>query len=107
MQEDWDVCVAHMELIGQTIGEVIAQGVASGEFEVEDLEVAALCACTAMMRFFHPQMIAQCAEKAGPDHRPDDRFRHRRPVAARRALIELSRADVFVWLTSLSFRGDA
>ncbi|WP_298271608.1 TetR/AcrR family transcriptional regulator [uncultured Bradyrhizobium sp.] len=66
MQEDWDVCVAHMELIGQTIGEVIAQGVASGEFEVEDLEVAALCACTAMMRFFHPQMIAQCAEKAGP-----------------------------------------
>ena len=40
MQEDWDVCVAHMELIGQTIGEVIAQGVASGEFEVEDLEDA-------------------------------------------------------------------
>lgn len=66
MQEDWDVCVAHMELIGQTIGEVIAQGVASGEFEVEDIEVAALCACTAMMRFFHPQMIAQCAEKPGP-----------------------------------------
>lgn len=66
MQEDWEVCVAHMELIGQTIGEVIAQGVASGEFEVEDLEVAALCACTAMMRFFHPQMIAQCAEKPGP-----------------------------------------
>jgi len=66
MQEDWDVCVAHMELIGQTIGEVIGQGVASGEFEVEDIEVAALCACTAMMRFFHPQMIAQCAEKPGP-----------------------------------------
>lgn len=66
MQEDWDVCVAHMELIGQTIGEVIAQGVASGEFEVADLEVAALCAGTAMMRFFHPQMIAQCATKPGP-----------------------------------------
>ena len=66
MQEDWEVCVAHMELIGQIIGEVIAQGVASGEFEVEDLEVAALCACTAMMRFFHPQMIAQGATKPGP-----------------------------------------
>ncbi|MGY3447457.1 TetR/AcrR family transcriptional regulator [Bradyrhizobium sp. USDA 4473] len=66
MQEDWDVCVAHMQLIGQIIGEVIAQGVASGEFEVGDLEVAALCACTAMMRFFHPQMIAQCATKPGP-----------------------------------------
>ena len=25
-----------------------------------------MCACTAMMRFFHPQMIAQCANKPGP-----------------------------------------
>ena len=55
-----------LQSVGQIIGEVIAQGVASGEFEVEDLEVAALCACTAMMRFFHPQMIAQCATKPGP-----------------------------------------
>ena len=38
----------------------------SANTEVEDLEVAALCACTAMMRFFHPQMIAQCATKPGP-----------------------------------------
>jgi len=66
MQEDWEVCTAHMELIGATIGEVIAQGAASGEFEVRDLQLAALCACTAMMRFFHPQMIAQCANKPGP-----------------------------------------
>ena len=48
------------------IGEVIAQGVASGEFEAPDLRLAAMCACTAMMRFFHPQMIAQCANKPGP-----------------------------------------
>ncbi|MFB9268649.1 TetR family transcriptional regulator [Bradyrhizobium erythrophlei] len=66
MQEDWHVCVAHMELVTGTIGEVIAQGVASGEFEVKDLQTASLCACTAMMRFFHPQMIAQCATKPGP-----------------------------------------
>jgi hypothetical protein len=25
-----------------------------------------MCVCTAMMRFFHPQMIAQTAEKPGP-----------------------------------------
>jgi len=56
----------HMELITATIGEVIAQGAASGEFEVADLQVTAMCACTAMMRFFHPQMIAQCATKPGP-----------------------------------------
>ena len=66
MEESWDVCVAHMELIASTIGEVIAQGVASGEFHVTDVPLAAHCACTAMMRFFHPQMIAQCATKPGP-----------------------------------------
>src|SRR4051794_11792935 len=66
MEEDWDVCVTHMEQITGTIGSVIAEGAASGEFEVADLQVAALCACTGMMRFFHPQMIAQCANKPGP-----------------------------------------
>ena len=66
MEEDWDVCVAHMELIAATIGEVIGQGAASGEFEVVDLKLASMCACSAMIRFFHPQMIAQCATKPGP-----------------------------------------
>src|SRR5882724_5042604 len=66
MEEDWDVCVAHMQLITETIGSVIAQGAASGEFEVKDIPLAAMCACTGMIRFFHPQMIAQCATKPGP-----------------------------------------
>jgi AcrR family transcriptional regulator len=66
MEEDWGVCVAHMELITRTIGNVIAQGAAAGEFEVADLQVAALCSCSAMIRFFHPQMIAQTANKPGP-----------------------------------------
>ena len=66
MQEDWEVCVTHMECIAGVIGQMIAQGAASGEFEVPDLQLASLCACTAMMRFFHPQMIAQCATKPGP-----------------------------------------
>ena len=66
MEESWDVCVAHMECITEIIGAVIAQGVASGEFEAPDVPLAAMCACTGMMRFFHPQMIAQCANKPGP-----------------------------------------
>ena len=66
MEEDWEVCNAHIMLITRTMGSVIAQGVASGEFEVADLEQAALCCCTGMLRFFHPQMIAQCAHKPGP-----------------------------------------
>jgi AcrR family transcriptional regulator len=66
MEEDWGVCVNHMQLVTEIIGSVIAQGAASGEFEVADLQTAAMCTCTGMMRFFHPQMIAQCATKPGP-----------------------------------------
>ena len=66
MEESWEVCVAHMQRITETIGAVIAEGVASGEFEVPDVPQAAMCACTAMMRYFHPQMIAQSANKPGP-----------------------------------------
>ncbi len=66
MQESWQVCVAHMEQITGTIAEVIASGAASGEFEAPDVPLAAMCSCSAMMRFFHPQMIAQCVDKPGP-----------------------------------------
>jgi len=66
MEESWEVCVAHMEMIARMIGEVIGQGVASREFEVADVPLAAICACSAMIRFFHPQMIAQCENKPGP-----------------------------------------
>src|SRR4051812_38880653 len=41
MEEDWDVCVANMECITGVIGEVIAQGAASGEFHAPDVPLAA------------------------------------------------------------------
>lgn len=66
MVESWDVCVCHMELITRTIAEVIAQGVAASEFHAPDVPLAAMCSCSAMIRFFHPQMIAQCVDKPGP-----------------------------------------
>jgi AcrR family transcriptional regulator len=66
MEESWEVCEAHMMLITEMIGRVIGQGMASGEFRTADLPLTAMCSTTAMMRFFHPQMIAQCATKPGP-----------------------------------------
>jgi AcrR family transcriptional regulator len=66
MEESWEVCVAHMERLTETIGAVIAEGTASGEFAVADVPLAAICTCTAMIRFFHPQMIAQSINKPGP-----------------------------------------
>jgi len=66
MEESWDVCEAHMVRIKGSIGEVIADGVAAGEFDVADVTLAANCVCMGMVGFFHPQMIAQCADKPGP-----------------------------------------
>ena len=66
MEESWDVCVAHMKRVTETIGAVIARGAASGEFEVADVAQAAMCTCHAMIGFFHPQMIAQAQVKSKP-----------------------------------------
>jgi len=66
MEESWDVCEAHMQYLVGTIAAVIAEGAASGEFDAPDVALAAICTCTAMNAFFHPQMIAQCADKPGP-----------------------------------------
>jgi AcrR family transcriptional regulator len=66
MEESWEVCLAHMHRLTETIGAVIAEGTASGEFEAPDVALAAMCTCTAMMRYFHPQMIAQAVNKPGP-----------------------------------------
>jgi len=66
MEENWDVCQLHVECIIGLIGAVIADGVASGEFHVTDVQEAALCTSTAMIRFFHPQLIAECADKPSP-----------------------------------------
>lgn len=66
MGENWDVCRLHVECIRATIGAVIADGVAAGEFQVADVDAAALCACAAMVKFFHPLLIAESAGKPGP-----------------------------------------
>jgi len=48
MEENWDVCKAHIDCI---IG-ITRSVIADGEFYTSDVGVAALCTCTAMMRFF-------------------------------------------------------
>ena len=65
MEECWEVCEAHILQITLYIAQVIGDGAAAGLFQVADVEVAAKCACAAMLRFFHPQMIAQFNHKPG------------------------------------------
>ena len=63
LEENWDICDAHMARLGEVVGGVVAEGVAAGEFNPCDVELTARCVCISMCRFFHPQMIAQCAKK--------------------------------------------
>jgi AcrR family transcriptional regulator len=66
MEEDWQVCTAHFERIIGIIAKVIDDGAKQGVFVAPDVALSAMSATTAMMRFFHPQMIAQCVNKPGP-----------------------------------------
>lgn len=66
MEENWDVCRTHLDCITGIVAKVIADGVATGEFQVSDTGLAAACTVTGMIRFFHPQLIAQCADKPIP-----------------------------------------
>jgi AcrR family transcriptional regulator len=74
MEESWEVCVAHMQTVVESIAGVIAQGVASGEFETTDVPLAAMCTCQAMVGYFHPQMIAQAMNKPGKPHAEIDQM---------------------------------
>ncbi len=66
MEEDWQVCNAHIERITGTIGKVIDDGARQGVFHAPDVALAGMLTATAMSRFFHPQMIAQSENKPGP-----------------------------------------
>lgn len=66
MEESWHVCEAHILNLTAVIAGLIAEGMQSGEFRRQDVELAAGCVITAMVRFFNPQLIAQCAQKPGP-----------------------------------------
>jgi hypothetical protein len=63
MEENWNVCQKHIDCLIGVTADVIGDGVASGEFHTPDIGGAALCVLTAMLRFFHPQFIAEFADK--------------------------------------------
>jgi len=66
MVESWPVIRGHVERMLALFERLMAEGKASGEFTLDDPRSAALCAKTAILRFLHPQLIAQCADEPGP-----------------------------------------
>ena len=66
MTESWEVVSSHIERVDAIYRRIIADGVAKGEFAVDDVDVATRCAHVAMVRFCHPGLIVQCADQPGP-----------------------------------------
>ena len=66
MSESWNVCRHHVDRITAVLERVIVDGVARGEFAVEDPAVAARCVHTAIVRFCHPVLVVQCPEDFVP-----------------------------------------
>ncbi|MEA1831513.1 TetR family transcriptional regulator [Methylobacterium durans] len=66
MAESWEVIRAHIDRVEDLLAALVADGVHGGEFRVADPRAAARCVQTAIVRFCHPALIAQCAEREQP-----------------------------------------
>ncbi len=68
LDESWSIVQGHILRLHEMMARIIADGVAAGDFAVEDPLVASRCIHAGLIKFCHPQMIAQCAAgDPGPD----------------------------------------
>lgn len=57
IEENWAVIEAHKERLRRIVAEIIADGVATGEFEAADVDAAAQCFQAATISCCHPMII--------------------------------------------------
>ncbi|OWV81350.1 TetR family transcriptional regulator [Rhizobium sp. R634] len=63
IERDWHVIEKHIDRVHDLIAEIIAEGIAAGEFAKQDPVVASRCFGAATINLCHPQMVAQCLAK--------------------------------------------
>jgi AcrR family transcriptional regulator len=66
LSESWEVVHAHIERKNVIFQRVVEEGMATGEFRVSDPGLASHCVQLALVRFFHPALLVQCATVPGP-----------------------------------------
>jgi AcrR family transcriptional regulator len=66
MAESWSVCERYIERVSTVFAALVEEGRSSGEFDVPDAAVGALCVHSSMVCFCHPAMIAQSADQPKP-----------------------------------------
>jgi len=66
LDESWPIIAEHIERIDALIEEVIASGMMSGEFAPGDARLAAGLVHTACVRYCHPRLMVECADRREP-----------------------------------------
>ena len=66
LNEQWPIVEQHIERIAACLAHIIAEGIASGEFAPGDPVLVTRLVHTACMRFWHPRLMVECADKAEP-----------------------------------------
>lgn len=67
MEEQWHAVRAHLDRVALYIGEIIKDGIATGEFRQQDVHRAAKCVHSAIACLCHPMIVAQ---KLDDEERP-------------------------------------
>ncbi len=66
LNENWPIIAEHIQNIDESIAIVIASGVESGEFAPRDAKLAARLVHTACIRYCHPRLLVECADRPEP-----------------------------------------
>ncbi len=66
LDESWQVVEGHIHRKSAIFERVVHEGMDRGEFPPGDPFLVSQCAQMAMMRFFHPLLLVQCAGVPGP-----------------------------------------
>jgi AcrR family transcriptional regulator len=64
--ENWPAAHEHLDRLNATLAEIIARGVAAGEFHVQNCELAAILVRSACLRFCNPRLMVECAQDPEP-----------------------------------------
>ena len=64
--ENWPSVSAHIDRINAILADVVADGMRNGEFAPGDALRAAALVNLACVRFFHPRLIVECADRPEP-----------------------------------------
>jgi AcrR family transcriptional regulator len=66
LEENWPIIAEHIDQIDQSIEIIIASGMGSGEFAAGDAKLVAGLVHTACVRYCHPRLMVECAERPEP-----------------------------------------